>query len=204
MDNEQIVNDALDIGTLLGRKQAFGLIAAKCSTADVECLRQLRDDKRYLALGMNWEEFCKQKIGISRQTAERLIRNLEEFGPKYFELAAVLRIPAEHYRQIAAAVTDGGVTYNGETIEISAQNAPRLAQAVESLRESATAPDTGEAAPPLLSQAMRTLHRGRKAFQESMDCYARALKLAEETIDREIILHELAAKRALLDVTLLC
>src|SRR5436305_9727179 len=137
MENETIqqFDEALNLGTMLGRKQAFGSIAGKCSAADAECIRRLREEKRYLALGMNWDEFCKHKVGMSRPTADRIIRSLEEFGPKYFELAAVLRLPVEHYRQIAGAVTDGGVVVDGETIEISAQNAPRLAQAVETLRE---------------------------------------------------------------------
>jgi hypothetical protein len=36
----------LEVGTWLGRHQAFGLIANKCSAADAACLRQIRDSRR--------------------------------------------------------------------------------------------------------------------------------------------------------------
>jgi hypothetical protein len=196
MDNEQSINTALDLGTWLGRKQAFGAMAGRCSAADAECLRKMREDKQYRALGMNWEEFCKQKIGMTRPTADRIIRNLDEFGPKYFELAAVLRIAAEPYRQIASAVTEGGVVCNGETIEISVENAPRLAQAVESLRGAVPA---REAAPP--SQSLSTtLRRGRKAFGDALECYSRALREAEFDAERDLIRREMANQRLLLEL----
>ena len=33
----------LDLGIWLGRKQAFSVVAGRCSAADAECLRQIRD-----------------------------------------------------------------------------------------------------------------------------------------------------------------
>lgn len=199
MDNQQSVNNVIDLGTWLGRKQAFGLISGKCSAAEAQCLRTLRDEKRYLEIGMSWEQFCKEKIGISRQTAERVIRNLEEFGPKYFELAAVLRIPADQYRRIAPAVTDRGVVCGGETIEISAENSSRLAQAIESLRESSAEPDAD--APEDL-EVFRSLSRARKAFTEGMKSYTRALELTSPAADRAAIRREIEKIRALLEVNL--
>ncbi|HUI80868.1 MAG TPA: hypothetical protein VLY24_23240 [Bryobacteraceae bacterium] len=38
-------SQAFDLGTWLGRKQAFGLMAGKCSAADAECLRNIREQK---------------------------------------------------------------------------------------------------------------------------------------------------------------
>jgi hypothetical protein len=194
METDKTMNDALDLGTWLGRKQAFALISGRCSAADAECLRRLRNEKHYLMLGMNWDDFCTKKLGMSRPTADRVIRNLEEFGPKYFELAAVLRIPADQYRQIAAAVTDGGVVCDGETIEISPGNAPRLAQAVETLRGA-----TQESPEPSRDvELLRTVSRARKSFCDAVQAYTRALELASPACDRATILRELQNAREML------
>jgi len=76
-------NEVLDLGTWIGRKQAFASMAGGCSAADAECLRQMRSQKKHRALGLTWAEFCKQQIGITRQYADRLIGRLEELGPHY-------------------------------------------------------------------------------------------------------------------------
>jgi len=82
-------DDVYELGTWIGRRQAFASIAGSCSAADAECLRRVRDRKQYRALGMNWDDFCQKRIGINRRTAEQIIRRLEEFGPQYFTLAQV-------------------------------------------------------------------------------------------------------------------
>lgn len=198
MDNGE-VNDALDLGTMLGRKQAFGLLAGRCSAADAECLRRMREEKKYLALGMNWDEFCKRKIGMSRPTVDRIVRSLEEFGPRYFELAAVLKIAPEQYRQIAAAVTEDGVICGGETIAISADNSARLAEAVESLRESAAAAQEAETKASQI-EVFEALRRARKAFREGMKSYVRAIELASPACDPIAIRREIETIRKLLEV----
>jgi hypothetical protein len=191
------INEAVGLGMWLGRRQAFGLVSGKCSAADAECLRQMRDEKKYVALGMNWEEFCKQHVGVSRQTADRIIRNLEEFGPKYFELSAVLRIPAEQCRQIAPAVTDRGVVCGGETIEIAAENSSRLAQALDTLRESAAT-----AVEPVSPTAavFGELARARKAFTAGMKFYTRAMELNSPAVDRAAIRREIENVREVLQL----
>ena len=87
-----------------GTQQAFGLIAGKAAAADVECLRRIRDDKLYRAKGLGWSEFCKEHVGITRAYADRLIKQLEQFGPNYFHLSQLIRISPEVYRLIAPAV----------------------------------------------------------------------------------------------------
>src|ERR1035438_4459802 len=82
--SENEFENVLEIGTWLGRRQAFSLIAGRCSAADAKCLRELRESKKYKLLGLTWEECCKQRAGIGRSTADQIIQNLEEFGPDYF------------------------------------------------------------------------------------------------------------------------
>jgi hypothetical protein len=43
-DNQQV----LKLGIMLGQRRAFGLVADRCSAAQAECLRQVRDEKTYL------------------------------------------------------------------------------------------------------------------------------------------------------------
>ena len=55
-----------DLGTWVGRRQAFGIVAAKASAADVECLRQIRDRKLYLIKTRTWGEFCTESSAPAR------------------------------------------------------------------------------------------------------------------------------------------
>jgi hypothetical protein len=78
--SENHVEDVLEIGKWLGRRQAFSMVAGRCS----EC--------------------CRQDAGIARSSAEPIIRNLEECGPDYFGLAQVTGITANEYRCIQGSV----------------------------------------------------------------------------------------------------
>jgi hypothetical protein len=137
-----------DLGTLLGRRQAFGLIAARCSAADAACLRDIRNRKAYQRVSKDWAEFCAQHLGMSPTSANRVISYLEEFGPEYFELAQLTGIPVAAYRAIAPAVKDQALHYDGQAIALLPENAEKLAEAVAKLRQvvvpERSTPDAGE------------------------------------------------------------
>jgi hypothetical protein len=137
---QQKPDEILDLGTWMGRKQAFASLAGGCSAADAECLRQMREQKKHRALGLSWAEFCKQRLGVTRQYADRLIRRLEEFGPQYFRLAQATGITVEEYRRIAGSVGEKGLAHAGELIPITTEDAPRLIAAVEELRRETKPP----------------------------------------------------------------
>jgi hypothetical protein len=140
MDTQQASQPLFDLGVWLGRKQAFGAIAGRCSAADAECLRQMRESKAYRSLGLTWDQFCKEKVGVTRPVVDKVIRQLEEFGPAFFQLASILRITADEYRLIAGSMAEDSVVYEGETIAINVENISRLAQAVDALRSQAALP----------------------------------------------------------------
>jgi len=127
----------LNLGAWLGRHQAFGLIANRCSAADAECLKTIRDRGEYKELGLSWEEFCDKHAGISRYQANRQIHNLEEFGENYFRLAQVMAISVETYRLIAAAVTADGIQIDGHRVALLPENRSRIAAAVNAIRAQA-------------------------------------------------------------------
>jgi hypothetical protein len=162
----------IDLGTCLGRRQAFALVAGRCSAADAECLRTIREKKLYRALKVTWQEFCRKQAGVSRSTADQLIRYLEEFGPTYFHLAGITRITAYTYRRIAPAVSENGLDCGGELIPFDAKNAGRLTAAVEELRSRIN--PAPEAAPtgrqdhgPHLKEAKRALAAAIEEMKQS-------------------------------------
>jgi hypothetical protein len=124
----------LHLGELLGRREAFSLIAARCSAADAACMREIRNQKSYKNVARNWSTFCAKHLGMSLRHANRIIRYLDEFGPEYFELAQLTGIPVDAYRAIAPAVKDQTLHYDGQVIALLPENAEKLAQAVEQLR----------------------------------------------------------------------
>jgi len=116
----------------LGRREAFGMIAGRCSAAEVESLRRIRNEKLYRGRTRNWAEFCAQ-LGVSRRNVERSIRQLEEFGPAYFHLAQLAHIRPEEYRTIAAHVTENGVHVEGAVIAFLPENTDKVTAAVAKL-----------------------------------------------------------------------
>lgn len=160
------LEDGVELGTWLGRRQAFSIVAGRCSAADAQCLRELRESKQYKKLGLTWEACCKQKAGISRSSADEIIRNLDEFGPDYFVIAQVTGISAKEYRRIRGAVANHTLLHAGEEIPIAVENAPRLVAAVEALhREAASLP-----APPPdpAAEAGRSFANAERAFQTGL------------------------------------
>src|ERR1035437_552111 len=125
-NNEAMMN----LGAWLGRHQAFGLIANRCSAADAECLKAIRDGGEYRQLGLTWEQFCTKHAGVSRVHAERQIHYLEELGGNYFRFAEVMPISPETYRLIAGAVSDEGLECAGQRIPLVRENHHKVAAAV--------------------------------------------------------------------------
>jgi len=106
----------------------------------------------YRSLDLTWEQFCKERVGITRPTVDKIIRQLEEFGPAFFQLASIMRITADEYRLIAGSVEEDGVVYEGEKIAINVENTSRLMRVVNALRSQAGKEAASEAslpAPPM-------------------------------------------------------
>ena len=128
-----------DLGTWLGRRQAFGLMAGKAAAADVDCLRQIRDARMYKSKCGEWGEFCTQYLGVSKTQVNRMIQCLEKFGPRYFELTQLTRVSPQAFDAIAPHLTGEGLTLDGETFALRADNSRQVAAAVAELRKRADA-----------------------------------------------------------------
>jgi hypothetical protein len=138
--------DNFEIGLLLGRRQAFGVVAGRCTAAKVEQMRDIRDRKLYLGRASGWEEFCVKDLHISKGTANRMIRCLEEFGPTYFVLSELTEISPTTYRTIAPSIEEDKLRWNGEVIALIPENAGKVTAAVQEMRKTVTVKPV--AAPP--------------------------------------------------------
>jgi hypothetical protein len=191
-DND--TENMLDLGAWLGRKQALSLIAGRCSAAGVVCLRKIREGKRYRALGLTWEEFCRQRAGVSRAFADRMIQQLEQLGPAWFELSSVTRITPDNFRRIAEAITDEGLSYAGETIEIVPENAPKLAQAIENLTRLTAVSEFEPSETP-----ERTFARAERSLRSALADLERLAAMPLDMGDREKLSSTLGAARHTLE-----
>jgi hypothetical protein len=129
--------DVLDLGSVLGQNQAYGLVAGRCSAAQAASLQRMRDEKKFKRITSHWRDFCSRYLGISGAQADQIIQLWQEFGEGYFEVAQLTRISAETYRAISPSIRDSTLHVNGEAIELSPGNSRRVASAVAQLRRSA-------------------------------------------------------------------
>jgi hypothetical protein len=128
-------NAIFEAGAVTGRQQAFAMIATKCTYAQAVTLREIHQTRAYEPLGLTWEQFCVQHAGISRVTAETLIRRVDEFGEAYFRLCAIVRISPDTFRHLADRVNPETIELDGEQIPLTSDNAHKIRAGIARLRE---------------------------------------------------------------------
>lgn len=127
--------DQLESGAWVGRQQAFAVIASKCSAAQAAALKEIKQSRAYEPLGLTWQEFCPEYVGMTRERADALIRQFDEFGEAYFRLSQIARISPETYRQVAPKVEGETVSTDGQEIELTLPNSARIRAAIKKLRD---------------------------------------------------------------------
>ena len=156
-----------ELGAWLGRRQAFQMISGRCSAADVQCMRTIRDNRLYRAKNVDWSGFCDRFLGLTRSYADRLIRNLDKFGPQFFQLSEITRMSPQSYQLIAKNVEPDGLAYEGELIPIAPENSERLVAAVRALQSRAEQERTGDDAAS--EDRAGRIKRTRKQLEQLMD-----------------------------------
>ena len=129
-----------ELGTILAERKRLGSASGRCSAAQAESLRKLRDLKLYVSRCVTWDEFCPRYLGLTKVFANRAIEAWEEFGPAFFELAELTRITRDEFRAVASRVNNKMFHADGEAIALTPENASRVATALEKLRRSSAAP----------------------------------------------------------------
>lgn len=127
----------------LGRREAFGLVAGRCSAADVECLRQIRDNKLYLENSKNWDEFCRVHLRTSRRKIDTALGQLERHGRTFFHATQMLRLTEAEFCAIKEHLTEEGAMLDGDLVAWTPENGPRIAEGLAKLRAIA-APESGK------------------------------------------------------------
>ena len=133
MDNEK----QREFGSWLGLQKAFAVVAGSCSAARAQCLKQVRDSHILDETGFTWEEFCKDSVGLSRQHADNLIRQYEQFGDAYFRLSEIARISPKNFQQIKGNVTADSIEIDGQKLALVPENAHKIRAAIQTLRNQA-------------------------------------------------------------------
>jgi len=165
----------IEIGQWMGRREAFGLMAGRCSAADVEILRRIKDDQLYASLDCTWGEFCTGRLHMPRRTVDREIGYLRDFGPAFFTVRQLTRINVRDYRAISAHITEEGVNVDGNTIRLLPENNAPVAAAVEELlqrtgiRDSHAATDAFDA----LLRRCQAVEQALRSFDQPMDEHQR-------------------------------
>jgi hypothetical protein len=134
------IREGMELGKRTGLHQAFDLVAKRCTAAAAETLKRLRDSGEYKKLGLTWEQFCEQELGVSRALADRQLLYLERYGIAYFRVAEVVPLSESTYKLIASSVHDECIEVSGESIPITRENRKRVAEAVKTIRQRHAAP----------------------------------------------------------------
>ena len=129
------IKDWMEAGAWVGRQQAFAIIGSKCSAAQAAALKEIKSSRSYEQLGLTWEEFVLQYVGVSRERADALIRQYDEFGDAYFRLSQIARISPETFRQVAPTVENDTVEIDGEKFELTLASAVKIRAAIKKMRD---------------------------------------------------------------------
>lgn len=171
----------LELGKWMGRRDAFGQIAGRCSAAEIESVRRIHDDKLYQILNATWEEFCSRYLKVCARTVDRELAHLRRFGPAFFTLRQVTRLSPREYAAIADSVTEQGVRVNNALIALEPENGDEIAQAVKALLEEA-GPLENAAAPVTFETAMQRFRAASeflRSFGEKLDANRARVVAAE-------------------------
>jgi hypothetical protein len=125
----------MDLGAGVGRQQALAMVGAKCSAAQAQSLKTIKETRWFEKLRMNWDQFCTEYVGISRTQVDKYIAQYKEFGENYFRLAELARISPDLYRHIEGQVTETTIELHGDIIPLTSENAPRIRAGIARLRQ---------------------------------------------------------------------
>ena len=105
-------------------------------------LYNLKQNRAYLDAGMNWEEFC-ESVGEPRRTLEGILADLRPLFEEFTaEAAGLTGVPFNKIRLLgrslpagSAALQDGALIIDGETIPLDAEHRDDLEAAIDALAD---------------------------------------------------------------------
>ncbi|SPE37410.1 hypothetical protein SBA6_70052 [Candidatus Sulfopaludibacter sp. SbA6] len=128
--------DWVDFGSKIGRQQAFAVIANRCTASQALALKQMKESRAYEKLGLTFEQFCIEYVGLSRSQVDRIIAQLDELGESFYHLRELAPLSPEAFRSIADKVDGETIEIDGVKVPITPENAPKIRTAIAALRAS--------------------------------------------------------------------
>jgi hypothetical protein len=169
----------IELGNLLGKREAFSAVAGRCSAAQAELIRRIKEEHLYRDAAANWEEFCTTHLKMSRRNADRIVAWEKELGALFFITAQLTGMNADEFRAIAPAVSSDGIHVDGKVIALIPENAAQLAEAVLRLQQQdSTEP---KPAPDVTAQVSALEKRGRQLA----DAFRRVTSDRSDVIGRQ-------------------
>jgi hypothetical protein len=167
----EVLDARTQLGQWMGRREAFGLMAGRCTAADIEILRRMRDEKMYAQMNCTWSEFCSRHLHVARRTVDREIGHLREFGPAFFAVRQLTHVAPKDYRSIAPYITEQGVNMDGKMVPLLPDNSEPLTAAVEQLLQRIESANPKAAAMSFGAMLKRCRAAGRalRSFEERLD-----------------------------------
>ena len=129
----EVVPQNVSVDRWLGRRETFALIAGRCSAADIECLREIRDKGKYGDC-KNWDDFCRSELKTSRRKIDTAIGQLERHGRAFFHATQALRLTEAEYVAIKEYVSEEGAMLEGQLVPWAPENGARIADGLAKLR----------------------------------------------------------------------
>ena len=122
----------MELGRLVGAAQISGYIARQCSYAEAQMLKRIKDSGAYKQFG-EWEEFCPRYLGVSRNTADRIVKNLEAFGQEFFAISQFVRLSPDTFSHLQ--ITDGKLLIGGEEVAVAKANESRIKAHIQQVQK---------------------------------------------------------------------
>src|SRR5690349_14927082 len=129
-DEKLPAKKSVNVERWLGRREAFALIAGRCSAFDAASLREIREEKLWVDSAASWDEFCRIKLQSSRHRIDNIIRQLDEHGLQFFHACQAHHLTEPEYIKLKEHFTAEGFQNDGQLIPWGEENSDRLADAI--------------------------------------------------------------------------
>jgi len=173
----------VDFGSKIGRQQAFAVIANRCTASQALSLKQMKESREYEKLGLTWEQFCIEYVGLSRSQVDRIIEQLDELGESFYHLRELAPLSPETFRNLADKVDGETIEIDGVKVPLTPENAPKIRVAVANLRASLRDARNFQRryAPPVCELRLR--------LDALVDDSAKLIHLTMPTVDRRNLIE---------------
>jgi len=150
---QEEVEDIRQESFALGTIRAMDSVKAYSELMKYVSLYRIKKHKEYRAGGLTWDGFC-ESLGLERRNVDRILEDISplmsDFSDKVHMISNIPFNKIRHLgRQISGQLSvfeNGAITYDGETIPITPENADEIQALIERIDEDARkAKDDAEA-----------------------------------------------------------